>query len=348
MSSIVSLRPDQAPPTSAIRPAAAWTSAEIGGAEGLIHRLSPVQTAALHRLADQIEGRPLASITRDDVDDPDILPLIAAMRFEIMRGKGAIVLSGIDAAKVSEAGFERLFWALGTHLGRGVVQSSKRDLVGRVEKREDNPEQRGYQLDIELGSHCDFHEILALGCYRKADVGGESGLVSSLAVHDAIAAARPDLLAAMYEGFRHQSATVEDLSAENVPVFCDVAGVVSCYYHRLFYINAARQLNIEVPAPLREALQLFDSLTRRPDIRATFLLEPGEMVFWHNFQCLHSRASFTDRPEHRRLLFRLWLHAYPGEGRPMHPGFIDRARIMDREHEQGRPGIIYRLDGRKN
>jgi len=345
MSSVAPLHPEHA--SAPRRQAAAWTSAEIGGAEGLMHRLSPRQVAALQRLADSLDGRPVASITREDVRDPDVLALIAAMRFEIMHGKGAIVLSGVDASTLSEEAFERLFWALGTHLGRGVVQSSKRDLVGRVEKREDNPEQRGYQLDIELGSHCDFHEILALGCYRKADAGGESGLVNSLAVHDAIAAARPDLLAALYEGFRHQSATVDDLSAENIPVFCNVDGVVSCYYHRLFYINAARELNVEVPAKLREALQLFDALTRQPEVRATFLLEPGEMVFWHNFQNLHSRNSFTDRPEHRRLLFRLWLHAHPGEGRPMHPAFIDRARIMDRAHEQGKPGLIYRLDGVK-
>ena len=345
MSSVLSLRPS--PQMRTVAQAAAWRSDQIGGAEGLIHRLAPAQATALHRLADKLGDRPVASITREDVSHPEILTLIAAMRFEIMRGKGAIVLSGVDASKVSEAGFERLFWALGTHLGTGVVQSSKRDLVGRVEKREDNPEQRGYQLDIELGSHCDFHEILALGCYRKADEGGESGLVSSLAVHDEIAATRPDLLAALYEGFRHQSATVDDLSTENIPVFCDVDGVVSCYYHRLFYINAARELGVEIPPLLREALQLFEDLTRHPGIRATFLLEPGEMVFWHNFQNLHSRNSFTDRPEHRRLLFRLWLHAYPGEGRPMHPAFVERARTMDRAHEQGRPGIIYRLDGLK-
>jgi hypothetical protein len=349
MSSAASLNPapSHSREPAPVGQAGAWTSAAIGGAEGLIHRLSPAQIAALHRLADELADRPLTSITRDDVQDPDLLLLIAAMRFEIMRGKGAIVLSGVDASLVSEQGFERLFWALGTHLGRGVVQSSKRDLIGRVEKRDDNPEQRGYQLDIELGSHCDFHEILALGCYRKADSGGESGLVSSLAVHDEIAATRPDLLAALYEGFRHQSATADDLSAENVPVFCDVDGVVSCYYHRLFYINAARELGVELPPALREGLQLFEDLTRRPDIRATFLLEPGEMVFWHNFQNLHSRNSFTDRPEHRRLLFRLWLHAFPGEGRPMHPAFVERAQIMDRAHEQGQPGIIYRLDGLK-
>ena len=334
-----------------LRPAidhpAAWTSAAIGGAEGLIHRISEPQQSALLRLAESLAGRPLDSITRDDVSAPEIVALMQAVRFEIMRGKGSVVLAGLDRSSLSEEAFERLFWALGTHLGVGVVQSARRDLVGRVEKRADNPAQRGYQLDIELGPHCDFHEVLALACYRNADSGGESGMASSLAIHDAMARTRPDLLEALYEGFRHLSASAADLSEGNVPVFCEVDGHVSAFYHRMFYVNAARETGRAIPPALAEALNLFDELAKSEEIRATFLLQPGEMMFWHNFINLHSRESFVDRPEHRRLLFRLWLHARPGEGRPMAPDFTARARLMDREHEEGRPGIIYRLEGLK-
>lgn len=324
---------------------AAWRADQIGGGEGLFHRLSPEQIDAMKRLANAISDRELADIRRDDVSDPALTALMQAVKFELMRGKGAIVLSGLGVDGLTESQFQKLFWALGTHLGRGVVQSSKRDLVGRVEVRADNPEQRGYQLDIELGSHCDFHEILALGCYRVADAGGESGMVSSLAVHNVLAQTRPDLLAALYRGFPHQHATPEDRSAHNVPVFCDVDGTVSGYYHRLFYVNAARDMGVKLPDDLAEAMTLFDQLCRGEDLRASFLMQPGEMVFWHNFTVLHARNSFSDRPEHRRLLFRLWLHAYEGEGRPMAPDFTARARMMDREHEAGRPGIVYRLDG---
>lgn len=326
--------------------ASAWTSAQLGGAEGLTHRLSEAQKGAMRDLAQALGDREVATIRREDATDPEIAALMQAVKFELSRGKGAIILSGLDTAGLSEGQFARLFWALGTHLGDGVVQSSKRDLIGRVEKREDNPEQRGYQLDIELGSHCDFHELLALACYRKADHGGESGLASSLAIHNEFARTRPDLLEALYRGFPHQCATPEDRTDHDVPVFCDVDGVVSCYYHRLFFMNAARDMGVPLPPALREAMDLFDTLSRREDLRATFLMQPGEMVFWHNFVVLHSRNSFTDRPDHRRLLFRLWLHARPGEGRAMVPDFIERARIMDRAHEQGRPGIIYRLDPR--
>ncbi|MEH3107099.1 MAG: TauD/TfdA family dioxygenase [Sphingomonas fennica] len=323
---------------------AAWTAAEVGGREGLEHRLSPAQADALRGLARTLEGRDVASITRADADDPAIVDLMAAVRFELQRGKGGMILSGLDLEDLSEDAFSRLFWALGTHLGIGAVQSARRDLIGRVEKLEDNPAGRGYQSDIELSSHCDFHEFLALACYRAADEGGESGLVSSLAIHDVMARERPDLLALLYRGFPHQSADDSDRTPHDVPVFCEVDGTVSAYFHMLFYVNAARGLGREIPADLREALSYMSACAKRPELKASFQLAPGEMVFWHNFVNLHSRTNFTDRPDHRRLLFRLWLHARPGEGRPMHPDFLKRAQLMDVVHSEGRPALVYRLD----
>jgi len=331
------------PAVPAIDHPSAWTSAAIGGKEGLIHRLSDAQLEAIYALAIRIADKPLVEITRADVDDPELVTLMTSVRFDIQRGKAATVLSGVEIGGMSEAVFHRVFWALGTHLGEGAVQSARRDLVGRVEKLEDNPAGRGYQSDIELGSHCDFHEILALASYRAADEGGLSGLVSSLAVHDIMQAEHPDLLAALYRGFRHQCASPEDLSDENIPVFCDVEGKISCFYHGLFMMNAAKTLGTPLPADLIEAQRVFNEIALRPDVKASFLLEPGEMVFWHNFVCLHSRTSFKDRSEHRRLLFRLWLHAQPGESRAMHPAFVGRARQMDAVHQQGKPALVYNL-----
>lgn len=36
-------------------------------------------------------------------------------------------------------------------------------------------------------------------------------------------------------------------------------------------------------------------------------LKPGDMLFWNNLALLHSRAGFTDSPDRRRHLLRLWL-----------------------------------------
>ena len=36
-------------------------------------------------------------------------------------------------------------------------------------------------------------------------------------------------------------------------------------------------------------------------------LKSGEMLFWNNLALLHSRKGFTDSPENRRHILRLWL-----------------------------------------
>jgi hypothetical protein len=36
-------------------------------------------------------------------------------------------------------------------------------------------------------------------------------------------------------------------------------------------------------------------------------LKPGDLLFWNNLAILHARTGFTDSPDRRRHLLRLWL-----------------------------------------
>ena len=94
-----------------------------------------------------------------------------------------------------------------------------------------------------------------------------------------------------------------------------------------------------LPERLREALALYDEIALRPQVRADFLLEPGEMMFWHNFTQLHSRTAFDDTPETKRLLLRLWINVE--NGRPMPAVFNERAHWMDKAHSSGKAAIDY-------
>ena len=317
----------------------AWTSARIGGKEGLMRRMGPEHVAVLTDLAARTRHLAPDAVTRQDFDHPLINDLMQAVRFEIMSGKGAAILAGLDMGGLSLEDYSRIYFGLGAHLGDAAIQSPKRDRIGYVEKVENNPDKRGYQLDVELRSHTDFHEILSLATFRKAASGGESGMVSSLAVHDVMRTEAPEHLATLYEGWWHGYAQKEHLTAEKVPIFCNVDGVVSCYYHGLSFLAAARAMGVELPEDLRAAMACFSAIAQRPEIRADFMLEPGEMLFWHNFLVLHSRQAFTNQGEHKRLLLRLWLHA--PDGRPMHPEFVGRARLMDQIHAQGITALQY-------
>jgi hypothetical protein len=234
--------------------------------------------------------------------------------------------------------FERLYWAIGIQLGQPVVQSYRGDLIGYVQKEENNPTGRGYLMDVELRPHTDFHEVMSLSSVRTAPSGGESGVVSSLGVHDIILAERPDLLPALYEGFYH-AAGADSVSDRKVPIFARVDGKLSCYFHSLFITRAVKIMGVEMPADLKEAIDFMGSVTLRSDVRALFVLEPGEMLFWNNFTALHSRETFHDEADRKRLLLRLWVHA--NEGRPMPDLFRERARLMDEQHNAGKAAINY-------
>jgi len=316
----------------------AWTSSAIGGREGLTRRFGQQQLDAFDRLLEKLRDVSPTDITRADFTSPEVDALMRAVRYEIMEGKGAIILSSVDFSRYSFEDFQKIYWGLGTHLGHAVPQSYRRDRIGIVQKEEDNPTGRGYLMDVELRSHTDFHELLSLATVRKAESGGLSGIVSSLALHNAVYERAPELLEPLYEGFFHESANGE-VSATKVPIFGCVDGKVSCYYHLPFIHKAAKILGMELPDELQRAIALLNELAMDPSIRADFMLEPGEMLFWHNFMALHSREAFHDTPENKRMLLRLWLNV--PDGRPLPPEFHERAQYMDRAHEAGEAAINY-------
>jgi hypothetical protein len=303
----------------------AWVGAEIGGREGLTHRLSRAQIAELEDLARELDGRELGAITRADAGRPLIDDLMRAVRHQVMSGYGAVIVSGLDLEAIGLSAFERLYWALGTHLGVGVIQSSRADLVGYV-RREEGAPARGYTTDFELRPHTDFHEILSLASISLAAEGGRSGLVSGLSIHNVIADQRPDLMPPLYQGHPQRASQCSGLEPFVVPFFSETDGKVSCFFSRVFMTPE--------PSPnLVEALAFFSEVAARPQLRADFMLEPGEMLFWHNFQVLHSREAFKDSDAQKRLLLRLWINA--PNGRPLAEPIVRLRELMDEAHRYG-------------
>ena len=275
-------------------------------------------------------------MTRADFDHTAVNSLLDEIRDVIMNGRGLLIVTGITPDRFSEEDFERIYWGFGTHLGVGAVQSGNGDRLGYVQNRDDDPVKRGYRSLRELHMHTDSYEIVGLMCVRKAKSGGLSGLVSSLAIHNELLATRPDLLPPLYRGFqiaseeaRFSSKAVTD---EPMPVFCYVDGKVSCMYEPSHMKNAAELVPGGMPADLAEALDYFDVIANRDDMALRFLLEPGDMMLWHNYLNLHSRTAFEDDPRSKRLLLRLWL-SLP-HGRKVDPAFYMRAQTYERIHRE--------------
>ncbi len=319
---------------------AAWCAEEIGGREGLTHRIAPEHNQAIWELVEKTRHKPADVTTRDDFDHPLVNDLMRALKDELMNGHGCVIVSGLDIKGRSVEDYGRAYWGLGTHLGQGVAQSYRGDKIGKVQFEKDNPTGRGYLMDVELRSHTDFHEILSLASYTKSAEGGASGLVSSLAIHNVMLEECPHHLKALYEGYYLGSnGGPATLFNEKTPVFSNVDGNVSCFNQGLFYIFAAKARGEELPPEFTVAIKALNEIAARPGLRADFMLEPGEMVFFHNFTTMHSRTSFHDSETQKRLLLRLWLNVE--NGRAMHPAYIAMGRRMDEQHAKSQAGVVY-------
>ncbi len=65
-----------------------------------------------------------------------------------------------------------------------------------------------------------------------------------------------------------------------------------------------------------------------------FTMQPGEIVFWHNFRVMHSRTGFRNEPGREQL------HCFVcGSTRMracrMARGFLEIGEILDRQHAEG-------------
>jgi Taurine catabolism dioxygenase TauD, TfdA family len=314
-----------------------WTNRAIGGKAGLTYHLTRAQLAAFDDLLAQTRHLKPREVTRADFRHPEIDALTAWLDETIRHGRGVALLSGLTREAYDEADMERIYWGIGTHLGEAVTQSALGDRLGHVRHVKDDPVARGYRGNQELTPHTDSHGVVGLMCLQRAEIGGLSRIVSSLAIHNEILNTRPELLEPLYEGYYYAVSeaafSAKPVTDGKIPVFCCVDGLVSCNYVRYFMEHAADLLGETLPPKLTEALDCFDTLAKRDDIGIEFMLEPGEMLLWHNFQMLHARESYQDSPAHARHLLRLWLKV--ANDRPVADAFQQRAEIYERVYREG-------------
>ena len=89
------------------------------------------------------------------------------------------------------------------------------------------------------------------------------------------------------------------------------------YVPEYVQIAADEDPTIELTDIDHEALDLLHTTTNRGDLVLDFTMAAGEAVVANNYTVFHARTAFTDSPEHRRHLLRLWLAADPP--RPVAP-----------------------------
>ena len=304
--------------------------------------LAARQADALRDVLRRTERRDIADIRPADCRDPALDADLERVFDEIQNGRGIVIVRGIPVADHSVDEVSRMFWALGAHFGRGVSQSARGDVLGLVRDETAPGEEesaRGYTSRRELSLHNDLAQIVGLMCVRQAQSGGESQYAAGHAIHNEIAATRPDLLPILYRGFPYHRRGEEAphqpcVTPYDIPVFSMRDGQLSMFMVREIFNAAFRELKRSFTAEEIEAIDLFRSTAQRLQFETR--LEPGEASFLNNYAVMHARSEFEDwdEPPRKRLMLRLWLDA-ERKVRPVVP------EIHIYENKGGRSGIDY-------
>lgn len=288
-----------------------WRGPELG--EDWIVHLSPQDVAELEAAARPF-GDPsaLAGLTAADFPLPRLGPVLRRLRGELLDGRGFALLRGVPVPDRLTAA--AIFVGLGAHLGRARSQNAKGHLLGHVcdlGLSSADPTVRIYQTSERQTFHTDSCDVVGLLCLREARSGGDSLLVSALAIFAEMKRTRPDLLARLMRPMPHDrrgEVPAGERPFFEIPVFSWFAGRLTVFYQRQYFDSAqrfpeARRLTAEDV----EALDLFDRLANDPRFVLPMRLRPGDVQLVHNHELLHDRTAFVDDPAGRRHLLRLWL-----------------------------------------
>jgi hypothetical protein len=323
-----------APSRPLIKGPSAWIGSDMRLRESeWSYRLSPPEIAEIETALQLVQARGLeiANIRREDFPLPTLGPVLDRLRTEVLDGRGFVLLRGVPVEDRPIAESATAYWGIGTYFGSARSQNAKGHLLGHVYdlggRSETNPHIRSYATAERQNFHIDRCDVVALLCLRRARSGGLSAIVSSMTVHNVMAARRPDLLERLYLSFpvdRRGEIPEGKAPFYEAPVFNSYEGTLSVLYSRLHIGSAqrfpeARRLTAED----FEALDMLAALAGDPELRLDMNFMPGDVQFLHNHTILHARSAYEDWPdvERKRHLLRLWLA--PWGARKLPPVFAE-------------------------
>ena len=297
--------------------AAAWQAPELGSRDAW-----SVEFARHHVdvLKDALMRWPFAVDQHDRVST-DTFPLtamvddIAAWKHELDHGRGLVMLKGVPVDDFDLPELRLIYLGLGCHLGRPVSQSAMGDLVGDVINVGDTDRnERAYRSRRKLQLHTDRCDLIAMLCIRPAVSGGESSCASALAIHNIMLVERPDLLACLYNGYFHhrfgeQAPGEPPVTPERIPIFSFANGIATVIFIRGYIDLAEKEGHVALSNDERAALDYFEEVANRPEIRLDYTMQSGDLSIMNNCLLLHARTEFidSDDPLLKRHLLRLWL-----------------------------------------
>ena len=261
-----------------------------------------------------------------ELDFPDITPetfpldkvgdLMRDLPHRLRTGRGFLMLRGLPRDKYSDDDMTRIYFGLGSYIGKPMTQSYLGDILGHVMDVSDyEPKSRGYRKGGGQLMHTDSCDIIGLMCLKSAISGGESRIASALAVHNVMAEQYPELLEVLAKGL-YLKRTDEDgrratrtFSEKPVPFFHDQDGEVTCYLPTGYARLAEKSGQVPFSQMESDALYRVRKVAASPELYLDMGFKDGDIQFLNNRMMVHGRTDYQDAPEleNRRHLLRLWI-----------------------------------------
>jgi hypothetical protein len=299
--------------------AAAWRGPDLARRTDWIVPLGAAEIADLERAMAVVRrsGTTRAALTIDDVPLGALADTIAGWRRELAHGRGFLLARGLPVDRWSLEDATLAYWILGLHLGTPVPQNFTGELLTDVRDTgadPADPSTRLYRTRAEQDFHTDGADIIGLLCLRTARRGGESRIVSSLAVFEEIRRRDPALADVLFEDFPwHYYDPAMPAPTFFVRPICAVRGgglntaFIPWYIRRAHEVPGAPALT---DAQAR-AVTLMETVANDPALYLDMEFRPGDVQLLKNSVILHKRTSYEDwdDPAEKRHLLRLWLAA---------------------------------------
>jgi hypothetical protein len=301
-----------------------WSAGEIAARNDWVIRIGADGLRELDAALSRVKARGLAleKIAAGDFPLPAMAGDFQRTKELLAEGPGLCLLRGVPVDKYGHEDNKIILWGLGTHLGKGVAQSYRGDMIGEVmDMSHTGDARRSYRSPRPLDLHIDPVDVVGLLCLRRARQGGSSLITSGFAVHNAILAERPDLMGMLYRGFHYRHSEARDLGGSpttphRIPVFGEVGADLVCNFNAAPIGRSLAQDGIETDPAAEEAFEVFKATAAREDLVYEMMLEPGDLQFLNNRRVMHGRTEFQDDEplDAKRLMYRLWLamSGWPG------------------------------------
>ncbi len=258
-------------------------------------------------------GKPTRDLTAAEFPLPLLARRIGEWRREVGDGRGFQLIRGAPVDRWSQSQAEVFFWCFGLHLGTPGTQNPEGDLLGHVVDTGEDPAARTvrrYRTSANIAYHCDAADVVGLLCLRKAKTGGQSRIVSSVSVYNALLDARPDLVERLYEPFMLDAHGEGGLDYFPVSPCRYAGGRLRTFYHSDYFRSAMAYEDVpRFTKREQELVDLYEKIASSSELYLDMDLEPGDIQLVSNHTVLHARTGYEDfeQPEKKRHLLRLWL-----------------------------------------